>query len=778
MGLVAGVLAAAAVLAAGAPPGQGVNITAYARDAYTRPSARKAIDDLHALGVRQVAIVPTWYMDDASDPTVAPDPDRSPSDASVSALISAAHAQGMRVLLKPHVDVEDGTFRGEIAPSDPATWWTTYEGMTDHYATLAQRSGAEAMTVGVELKSMSPDTAAFEQVIAGVRERFHGVLTYAANWDEVDNVGFWGDLDAVGVDAYYPLATAPGASVADLVRAWQPIVGHLVGLAASLGKPLVLTELGYATRPDAAVDPSGAGKSDAADDLDAQSTAYEAALRAWQHSGVDSIYWWDWPADPNEALGDPYTPRNRPAAQMIARYTDAQHSWLSSIPWPLLVMIVIWGVVAIGFLAILKAAGRTGQAADGQPRPRIALPWPPTRPRLWRPSALVARWRTRRRVAPTEPAEPARSVAAPPAAPVVAPPAPRPRFTRRSDDPVAELGAIDLDRLAALTVGALGVDMAAVLVRAPDDPHSLITAGEAGVSLRGRRWAADAGVAGMVLARAEPVAVDQYGELSQRIGGEQTLDLRTAAAAPLIVHRAIRGALSVGAIDPDRHLTAGDLELLGALAELVSAGLAQPGGPDQRDSVGAQVEGLAAAMAAREPGERRRTTALAALAGRVGDRMLPDDPRVHAELQIAARLHDVGMLRVPSAPLRKPGPLAGGDRRLIDEHPAWGCDLLAEIPGLQGVAAIVRFHHERWDGTGYPHALAGDRIPLASRILAASEAWTAITFGRPHAPARTPEHAVEELRREAGQHFDPAVVDVLAAVSATVPRPLPRVTET
>jgi HD-GYP domain-containing protein (c-di-GMP phosphodiesterase class II) len=136
------------------------------------------------------------------------------------------------------------------------------------------------------------------------------------------------------------------------------------------------------------------------------------------------------------------------------------------------------------------------------------------------------------------------------------------------------------------------------------------------------------------------------------------------------------------------------------------------------------------------------------------------------------------MLRVPSAPLRKPGPLGGGDRRLVDLHPAWGCDLLAEVPGLQGVAAIVRFHHERWDGTGYPHALAGERIPVESRILAACEAWTAMTFGRPHAPARSPEHAVEELRRDAGSHFDPAVVEVLAAVSTSVPRPLPKLAGT
>jgi HD-GYP domain-containing protein (c-di-GMP phosphodiesterase class II) len=796
MGLGAGVLAAAAVLAVGSPPGQGVNLTAYARDAYTRASAREAITELRGMGVRQIALVPTWYMDDASDSTVAPDPQRTPTDASLVELMRAARNAGMSVLLKPHIDLADGTFRGEIQPADAATWWASYEDMVDHYATLAERGGAQALTVGVELKSMSGDTSAFQRLIAGARDRFGGTLTYAANWDEVDNVQFWGDLDAIGVDAYYPLARAPGASVDELVRAWRPIIDHLQELSDTTGKPLVLTELGYAARPDAAVNPSGAGDTVAPDDVGAQETAYQAALRAWQDTDLDSIYWWDWPADPADALGDAFTPRNRPAADVIEDFAHTDDGgWLSSVPWPLLVIVAIWTVVALGFLAILKAAGGPSSGDESGGRRRlIALP---SLPRLPSPRALLARLRP-----PTEtPEPPAAAEPAPdpqPPAPVpapvpppprasplgsltdgaAAPPAQRPRFSRRTPDPLAQLEVVDLDRLAQVTCTVLGVEMAAVLVRAPDDPRSLITAGEAGVSLRGRRWSADAGVAGMVLDRAEPVAIHEYGELRARIGGDQTIDLHTAAAAPLIVHRALRGALSVGTTDPDRRLTAGDLELLGALAELVAAALAQPGGPDQHDSVRAQIEGLAAAMEAREPDERRRTTSLATLIGRVADRMLDDDERARAELQVAARLHDVGMLRVPSAPLRKPGPLAGGDRRLVDLHPAWGCDLLAEVPGLQGVAAIVRFHHERWDGTGYPHALAGERIPLESRILAACEAWTAITFGRPHAPARSPEHAVEELRRDAGAHFDPAVVEILAAVSTSVPRPLPKLAGT
>jgi HD-GYP domain-containing protein (c-di-GMP phosphodiesterase class II) len=871
MGLGAGVLAATAALAIGSPPGQGANITAYTRDAYRSPAATQALDRLHDDGIRRVAIVTTWYMTAPTDSAVAPDPRRTPGDAALAQLIREARARGLSVLLKPQVDVRDGSFRGEIQPQDPDAWFASYEEMISHYAALAESSGADALTVGVELRSLSDDITGFDAVIAAARRRFDGTLTYAANWDEAELVPFWSRLDAVGVDAYYPLARRPGATEAALVAAWKPIVARLGRLSRAADRPVMLTELGYAARPDAAVDPSGAGDSDGPLDTQAQETAYRAALAAW--SGVSwlrGIYWWDWPIDRRDAAGDAFTPRGRPAEAVVrqaAAAGDDGGGWLAKIPWPLLIIVAIWAVVAVGFLAILRAAdhGDPQDETDAEPgggaAPLAQPPLPPTLrsrlPGLPRWSSLAApRWPHEQEdpddgdprgepaeaaaaahraalaaeleagldaddaagahepppdapaapvavpapdgaappaeVAPagapgptlvaSAPGAPAAAHAPPSAVPAAAslprrpaPPQPPDRFTRRRRDPIAGLGTIDLDRLSALIRGALAVDVCAILMRAPDDPSSLIVAGESGVSLRGRRWPADAGVAGMVLSRVEPIAVSDYGGLRSRIGADQTARVGAAAAAPLMVHRALRGALSVGATDPDRHFGLRDLELLGVLAGLVSAALAHPGGPESEDSVRAQVEGLGAAMDAREPDARRRTAAVSAIATRVGDRLMPHDERTRAELVIASRLHDVGMLRVPRAPLLRGGPLGGDEGRLVAEHPAWGCDLLAEIPGLQGVAAIVRFHQERWDGSGYPYRLAGTRIPLASRILGAAEAWATMTIGRPHAPARTPEHAVEELRRAAGTQFDPDVIDVLATISPAMPRPLPRV---
>jgi HD-GYP domain-containing protein (c-di-GMP phosphodiesterase class II) len=131
------------------------------------------------------------------------------------------------------------------------------------------------------------------------------------------------------------------------------------------------------------------------------------------------------------------------------------------------------------------------------------------------------------------------------------------------------------------------------------------------------------------------------------------------------------------------------------------------------------------------------------------------------ELEVAARLHDVGKIGVPDAVLRKQGPLEGGEWEIMRQHPAWGADMLSRVPGLKRVSRIVRHAHERWDGDGYPDRLRRDDIPLASRIIFACDAYNAMTSDRPYRDALRPWIAVSELREGAGGQFDPDVVDAL-----------------
>jgi diguanylate cyclase (GGDEF)-like protein len=134
------------------------------------------------------------------------------------------------------------------------------------------------------------------------------------------------------------------------------------------------------------------------------------------------------------------------------------------------------------------------------------------------------------------------------------------------------------------------------------------------------------------------------------------------------------------------------------------------------------------------------------------------------ELRLAARLHDIGKLAIPDPVLHKPGPLDVGDWAFIREHTVIGERILAAAPGLRGVAKIVRATHEQWDGGGYKDGLTGAEIPLAARIIAVCDAFSAMTSVRPYRLPSGRDQALDELRRCAGTQFDPDVVEAFCSV--------------
>jgi two-component system, cell cycle response regulator len=134
------------------------------------------------------------------------------------------------------------------------------------------------------------------------------------------------------------------------------------------------------------------------------------------------------------------------------------------------------------------------------------------------------------------------------------------------------------------------------------------------------------------------------------------------------------------------------------------------------------------------------------------------------QVRHAAVLHDIGKLAIPESILNKPGPLTGEEWDFIRRHPVIGERVLALVPALRRAAALVRSSHERWDGSGYPDALAGDQIPAGARIVAVADAFSAMTEDRPHAAARSVEDALAELVACSGTQFDPVVVEAFVSV--------------
>ena len=143
------------------------------------------------------------------------------------------------------------------------------------------------------------------------------------------------------------------------------------------------------------------------------------------------------------------------------------------------------------------------------------------------------------------------------------------------------------------------------------------------------------------------------------------------------------------------------------------------------------------------------------------------DARARRNAEFVALLHDVGKIRIPGTIINKAGPLDPDERAVIETHTIEGEAMLTKVGGLLGeIGHIVRSCHERWDGGGYPDRLSGEAIPMIARIVCCADAFSAMTTDRPYRRARSTAEALEELRRCAGSHFDPEVVEVVAAVVA------------
>ena len=162
-------------------------------------------------------------------------------------------------------------------------------------------------------------------------------------------------------------------------------------------------------------------------------------------------------------------------------------------------------------------------------------------------------------------------------------------------------------------------------------------------------------------------------------------------------------------------------------------------------------------------GHARRT---AFFAGLLAERLcLSSEEREHVRL--AAFLHDLGKVGVPSGVVSQPNALDPQQRLAIEQHPWIGERLVKPLGFSATIGSSIRHHHERWDGTGYPDLLRGDAIPLASRIIAIADSFDAVTSDRPHRPARCQQMALAEIRKHSGTQFDPALVTEFVSIVET-----------
>ncbi|MDP3771366.1 MAG: fibronectin type III domain-containing protein [bacterium] len=317
---------------------RGFNMGGWWHDSFGSADARRSLDRLAATGANEVALAPFWYQDLKTSTQIYRRDEKSPTDESVRAAVRYAKSKGLRVAFKPMVDSRDGTWRGQLVPSDRAAWFESYRQFLLTFARIAAEEQVDRLIIGTELASLTraTDTPRWRALIAEIRTIYRGPLTYAANWGEKNEgeyyqVEFWDALDAIGIDAYFPLSSADRPTVSDVEAGWRSTTkggrevrwfDDIRQLHERFGKPVIFTEIGFLSCERAGEKPwEYPCRRTVAPAV--QANLYEGTLRFW--AGVDwmlGFHFWRWDTNPDAggATNGDYVPQGKPTEEMLRRY--------------------------------------------------------------------------------------------------------------------------------------------------------------------------------------------------------------------------------------------------------------------------------------------------------------------------------------------------------------------------------------------------------------------------------------------------------------------------
>ncbi len=316
----------------------------YGSNAYDR-----SLEESQSWGATWVAITPFGRVADLTgkgvDPTFEAPFEKTRAD--VARAIRMAHARGLHVMLVPHLWVESGGWRAEIDPKTDegwAHWARSYADFELAWARVAEEEHAEIFSAGVELRSWvtSGRAPTFALVLEEIRRAYHGLVTYSANWDDVDDTIILGSLDLIGINAFYPLADRDRATESELLLGGERVRMKIHKLGETWHKPVLFTEIGYTTRPDPAIRPwewPDAMKTVRVDEH-AQALAYESLIRPLlAEPDLAGFFVWRVYADPDDVSQEAewgFSPRGKLAESVVRDAFTATWSGdgAREIAWP------------------------------------------------------------------------------------------------------------------------------------------------------------------------------------------------------------------------------------------------------------------------------------------------------------------------------------------------------------------------------------------------------------------------------------------------------------
>lgn len=296
----------------------------------SRPVGIEALEPIKKVNANWTAITP-YAFGKAGAPDLRFNVSRQwwgEREAGVVATVQYAHELGMNVMLKPHVWVRGQGWAGEFEMKNEADWKEWEQNYRDYiisYAQVADSLNVELFCIGTEYRLAVRQRPEFwHGLIKEVKGIYDGKLTYAANWDNYQNVGFWDDLDYIGVDSYFDISENKTPSVAHLTEKWGPVKGDLQSFANGKGKPILFTEFGYKSVDFTADGHWKYNRDERVLNLQAQANAYQAVFKTfWNEPWFAGGFLWKW-FDSHAERGGPdntrFTPQNKPAEETIRKW--------------------------------------------------------------------------------------------------------------------------------------------------------------------------------------------------------------------------------------------------------------------------------------------------------------------------------------------------------------------------------------------------------------------------------------------------------------------------
>jgi hypothetical protein len=319
-----------------------MNYVWWSSDTYGTADSDQSLAALADTGTNWVALVVTWYQNDHRASSITPDLVRTPTDDSLVHAIRNIHRLGMRIMLKPHVDLlEENYWRGQIDPEDIEKWFASYQVLILHYARLANAENVEQLSIGTELVSMTKSayTTYWAQLIEAVRGSYPRKLVYCAALNEWETIEFWDKLDYAGIDAYFPLTETANPTVTDLEQAWQRYANRVKSWQTRVKRQVLFTEIGWWSADGANMGtlplnrycaPASREYDPTKCKLDQQEQAdlYQATFETfWNSSWFQGFFWWAWyPYGTRLGWGEGgpsnvgYSPHNKQAEKVLRHW--------------------------------------------------------------------------------------------------------------------------------------------------------------------------------------------------------------------------------------------------------------------------------------------------------------------------------------------------------------------------------------------------------------------------------------------------------------------------